>query len=98
MGPGRYETVVRVGTRDGIPLLTVTNGDVPGLTLAAPSAPYLRSIATGLREAHGWDDARIAAYLASAPGAHGSWTTATVLEALQPDPETRVDSGRSPSP
>ena len=50
---------------------------------AAPSAAYLRSIATGLREAHGWDDAQIASYLASAPGARGSWTTTTVLEALQ---------------
>ena len=36
MGPGRYETVVPVGTRDGNPLLTLTNGDVPGLTFAAP--------------------------------------------------------------
>ena len=82
MGPGRYETVVRVDTRDGVPLLTVTNGDIRGLALAAPSAAYLRSIAAGLREAHGWDDARIASYLAAAPGARGSWTTATVLEAL----------------
>ena len=67
----------------GVPLLTVTNGDIRGLALAAPSAAYLRSIATGLREAHGWDDARIASYLAAAPGARGSWTTAAVLEALQ---------------
>ena len=83
MGPGRYETVVRVDIRDGVPLLTVTNHDIHGLMLAAPSAAYLRSIATGLREAHGWDDAQIASYLASAPGARGSWTTTTVLEALQ---------------
>ena len=82
MGPGRYETVVRVDTRDGIPLLTVTNHDIHGLTPAAPSGPYLRVIATGLREAHGWDDPRIASYLAAAPGARGSWTAAAVLEAL----------------
>ncbi len=82
MGPGRYETVVRVDTRRGVPLLTVTNHDIGGLTLAAPSAPYLRSIAMGLREAHGWDDERIASYLAAAPGARESWTTATVLEVL----------------
>jgi hypothetical protein len=85
MGPGRYETVVRLDTRDGVPLFTVTNGDLRGLTLAAPSVPYLRSIATGLREAHGWDDARIAAYLADAPGARESWTSAAVLEALRLD-------------
>lgn len=83
MGPGRYETVVRLDTRDGVPLMTVTNGDVGGLTLAAPSVPYLRSIATGLREAHGWDDTRIASYLATAPGARGTWTSSTALEALQ---------------
>ena len=82
MGPGRYETVVRVDTRDGVPLLTVTNHDIHGLALAAPSAAYLRSIATGLREAHGWDDARIASYLAAAAGARESWTPAAVLEAL----------------
>ena len=82
VGPGRYETVVRVDTRDGVPLLTVTNHDIHGLALAAPSGPYLRSIATGLREAHGWNDAQIASYLASAPGAHGSWTCAAVLEVL----------------
>jgi hypothetical protein len=85
MGPGRYETVVRVGVRDHVPLLTVTNADVRGLDLAAPSAAYLRSVAAGLREAHGWDDARIAPYLASAPGARGSWTTAAVLEAVGAD-------------
>jgi len=83
LGPGRYETVVRLGTRDGVPLLTVTSHDIHGLTLAAPSAPYLRSIARGLREAHHWDDARIAAYLSAARGARGTWTSAAVLEALQ---------------
>ncbi len=86
MGPGRYETVVRLDTRDGVPLFTVTNGDVRGLELAAPTLPYLRSIATGLREAHGWDDARIASYLAAAPGASGSWTSETVLDALTDQP------------
>ena len=86
MGPGRYETVVRLGTLDDLPLLTVTSGDVPGLTPAAPSPTYLRSIATGLREAHGWEDGRIASYLASATGARGAWTTVTVLEELRSEP------------
>jgi hypothetical protein len=98
MGPGRYETVVRVGTRDRTPLVTVTIGDVRELVPASPSAPYLRSIATGLREAHGWNDTRIATYLASAPGARGSWTPAAVLEVLQVDRVTRPDSGPAPSP
>jgi len=87
LGPGRYETVIRVDTRDGVPLLTITNGDLHDLALAAPSAPYLRSIAAGLREAHGWDDARIASYLALATGVSQAWTTAAVLEAIRPAPE-----------
>ena len=65
LGPGRYETVACVGDRDGVPLLTITNGDVPALPPTPPSSAYLRAIATGLRESHGWDDDRIEAYLAS---------------------------------
>jgi hypothetical protein len=73
-GPGQYETVTRLGVRDDVPLLTVTAADVAGLDLAAPSEHYLRWIADGLREAHGWEPARIAAYLTAAPGARGAWT------------------------
>lgn len=63
-GPGRYETLVAVGRLDGLPMLTFTaphgHTDVPH---ARPSAAYLTMIAAGLREAHGWSDAEIAAYL-----------------------------------
>jgi hypothetical protein len=79
MGPGRYETITGLGVRDGAPLLTVTTADVPGLELAAPSEAYLRWIVAGLREAHGWEPDRIAAYLAAAPGARGAWAPADVL-------------------
>jgi hypothetical protein len=74
MGPGRYETVARLGERDGVPMFTVTHGDVADLEPAAPSAAYVRWIAAGLREAHGWDGARIADYLSAAPGVKGAWT------------------------
>jgi hypothetical protein len=74
MGPGRYETITRLGMRDGVPMFTVTHGDVAELEPAAPSATYLWWLSTGLREAHGWDSDRIADYLAAAPGAKGSWT------------------------
>ncbi len=90
LGSGRYETLLRVGARAGVPLLTITNGDLEDLTPAAPSAAYLRSIATGLRESHGWDDARIASYLAAAPGAREAWTPTSVLDALR--------DGRGPAP
>jgi hypothetical protein len=82
LGPGRYETVLRVDTRNGVPLLTITNGDLRGLALTAPSAAYLRSIAAGLRETHGWDDARIASYLVTAAGVGETWTAAAVVEAI----------------
>lgn len=67
-GPGHYETLVRVGTRDGLPMLTFTAphgvGAVPHTD---PSPAYLTMLATGLRESwgasRGWDERRIATYL-----------------------------------
>jgi hypothetical protein len=73
-GTGRYETVTRLGVRNGTPMFTVTHDDLAGLELTAPTASYLRWICAGLREAHGWDQGRIASYLADAPGISGSWT------------------------
>ncbi|MGZ5418301.1 MAG: histone deacetylase [Nocardioides sp.] len=74
MGPGRYETVTRLGVLEGAPLFTVTHDDVASLEPAAPSLPYLRWISAGLREAHGWDAGRVADYLVDAPGVRGTWT------------------------
>lgn len=68
MGSGHYETVLRLGEREGAPMFTVTHDDVGSLVPAAPSATYLRWIATGLREAHGWDARRIAGYLVGLRG------------------------------
>jgi len=73
-GPGRYETVVRLGDLDDAPMFTITNHDVMGLSLAAPSAPYLRWLAIGLRESHGYDAAQVAEYLSGAPGVRGAWS------------------------
>ena len=71
MGPGRYETVTRLGMLDGAPLFTVTHEDVTQLKLAAPTSPYLRWIAAGLRESHGWSVERIGSYLAAVTGSGG---------------------------
>ncbi len=64
LGPGRYETLVRVGTLDDRPMLTCTcpwrTDDVDH---RPPSRAYLRILAIGLAETHGWDGARAAAYL-----------------------------------
>jgi hypothetical protein len=74
MGPGRYETVTRLGALDSRPLFTVTHADMTELDLAAPTSTYLSWIAAGLREAHAWSAERIGSYLARSPGAAGYWT------------------------
>jgi hypothetical protein len=65
-GAGRYETLVAVGRMDGLPMLTFTaphgHAEAPH---AAPSAAYVAMIEAGLREAHGWSDGEVAAYLAT---------------------------------
>jgi len=80
LGPGRYETLLYVGDIDGHPALTFTAPwhahDVPW---TAPSAPYLRMLAGGLREAHCWNTHQAAGYLAQLPGARGHWTLATIV-------------------
>ncbi|WP_370413891.1 histone deacetylase [Streptomyces fradiae] len=79
-GPGRYETVVCAGEVDGVPLLTFTAPwAVADVELRAPSEPYLRHLAAGLRESGAWSDQEIARYLAGSPGAAGTWTEADVL-------------------
>ena len=78
-GPGLYETVVRLGDLDGAPMFTITHHDVAGLAPAAPTAAYLRWITVGLREAHAYDDHRIARYLVAAPGVQGAWTEAEIV-------------------
>ncbi|GAA5060170.1 histone deacetylase [Nocardia callitridis] len=83
LGPGRYETLVRAGEFEGHPILTCTAASaydaLPGVT---PSARYLRHLAAGLYESHGWTTASIAEYLATRPGAQEQWTPESVAAAL----------------
>ena len=66
LGPGRYETLVEVGRRDDLPLLTFTSPHGFDHVPHTPPRPaYLAMLADGLRESRGWDDDRITAYLAS---------------------------------
>jgi len=88
LGPGRYQTLVRAGTLEGIPMITLTApwalADVPW---TAPSAGYLAHLVAGLREAGAWDDATIADYLCRCPGVAGHWTAAEgVLSPATPGP------------
>jgi hypothetical protein len=80
MGSGRYETVTRLGERDGAAMFTVTHDDVRSLEPVPPTAAYLRWIAAGLRDAHGWDPDRVAGYLAPAPGVAGAWTRGELVD------------------
>jgi hypothetical protein len=77
LGPGRYETVVCAGHLDGYPLVTFTAPwQAAEVTWNAPSPVYLRIVANGLREAHGWDADRIATYLHGLGGVGDRWRLA----------------------
>ena len=66
VGPGRYETLVEVGRRDDLPLLTFTSPHgADHVERTRPTEAYLATLADGLRESRGWDDEQIASYFAS---------------------------------
>ncbi len=82
-GSGRYESLIRLGDREGVPMLTISAPwSWTGAPLAAPNADYLRIIGRGLVEAHEWDTHRAADYLASAPGAADEWETPQIRALL----------------
>lgn len=68
-GVGGYSVLVRVGERNGLPLVTFTRERGAAVPFVAPSEPYLAAMATGLREAYGWSEAQIDRYLSAIPGA-----------------------------
>jgi hypothetical protein len=86
LGEGRYQTLVCPGALDGCPVLTFT---APWRSAEArlnkPSGAYLRNLASGLRESHGWTRERIADYLAGRPGAEGVWGAADVAALMGSD-------------
>jgi hypothetical protein len=64
VGPGHYETLVEVGRRDGVPMLTFTAPHgIDHVEHTEPSAAYLAVLATGLRESRGWSQVRAEAHL-----------------------------------
>lgn len=80
LGPGRYQTLAHLGEHDQLPMLTFTSADVYRPPLHAPSLGYLRTIADGLRESHGWTSEVIGRYLAQFPGVAGSWSPEAIAE------------------
>lgn len=80
LGSGRYEALLYLGDHDGFPMLTFTAPwTAAEVDHVAPSPAYLRTLAAGLREAHGWDTHRVAGYLTGLPGCAGAWTEAAIL-------------------
>lgn len=74
LGPGRYQTLVHLGHRDGIPMVTFTAPwRADDVVHRRPAPAYLRHLAVGLRESHGWDRTGIAGYLAHAAGVPDDW-------------------------
>jgi hypothetical protein len=87
LGPGRYETLLYLGDHDGHPMLTMTAPwAADSVDHTAPSAAYLRMLAAGLQEAHGWSPRRAAHYLASRPGCAGVWTAAAIIALTEARP------------
>ncbi|GAA2035256.1 hypothetical protein GCM10009819_19610 [Agromyces tropicus] len=78
LGPGRYRTLLRVGARRGIPMVTLAgDGD---RDVAAPSAPYLRTMAEGLHESRGWPPSIVGRYLAALAGARPRWSPTAIAD------------------
>lgn len=66
LGPGRYETLLEVGTLADLPLLTFTSPHgLDHVEHTRPSEAYLATVAAGLRESRGWSDQQVASYLSS---------------------------------
>lgn len=62
-GPGEYETLIQVGSHDGLPMLTFTAPHgFAAVPHTRPRPAYLAMLAEGLRDAHGWDEERIDDY------------------------------------
>lgn len=83
LGPGRYETLHVVGEIDAIPVVTFTaSWEHRTVDLNAPTAAYVRTIATGLAETHGMDAPEVCDYLMERPGMRPVWSQRTLLAAL----------------
>ncbi|NGN94430.1 histone deacetylase [Nocardioides sp. KC13] len=63
-GPGHYETLIEVGRRDGLPMLTFTAPHgFDAVEHTRPAEAYVAMLTRGLHEARGWDRHRAEAYV-----------------------------------
>ena len=88
LGTGRYDRVVWLGDRGGVPQLTFTSPEPS--SAAAPAAPnprYLHRIIVGLGTAHGMTAVEAATYLGASPGVAEHWSTAALITLASNGPE-----------
>ncbi len=78
---GNYPMIVCCGVLDRMPVLTFTAERMPGP--AAPAAPYLRTIAAGLAEAHRLAAPRIVRYLRSARAVRAAYPAPELLAVVR---------------
>lgn len=79
LGPGRYETLHLVGEIDEVPVVTFTaSWEHCEIDVNAPAAAYVKTIANGLAESHGWETDEICDYLLDRPGTKPTWTRQTL--------------------
>lgn len=84
LGNGRYETLVCAGQMDGVPVLTFTAPwSADEVAPVPPSSAYVRFLAVGLLQAGAWDAATIADYVASSPGAAGTWSQRAIRDLIE---------------
>ncbi|OLT18443.1 hypothetical protein BJF80_15140 [Serinicoccus sp. CUA-874] len=81
-GPGRYETVHHVGDLEGRPVLTFTADRPTDLSENAPAPAYLRTIASGLVDAHRLSLDEVVRYLRRSPAVGAAWTPGELTELL----------------
>lgn len=83
LGRGRYETLVDCGPIEGRRAFTLApSWSVHDVPWAAPSGAYLRALATGLVEAHGWGTGEVVDYLLARPGVGLGWSADGLADAL----------------
>lgn len=75
-GRGNYPVVVCVGVLDRLPVITFTAARMQHRS--APTPPYVRTIATGLAEAHGLRTAAVVDYLRRSPSIADRYDEATL--------------------
>jgi len=88
LGSGRYDRVVWLGDRDGIPQLTFTSPEPS--SAAEPAAPmprYLHRIMIGLETAHGMTPDESALYLHRSSGVRGHWPIEALVTLASEGPE-----------